>query len=595
MNKHASLVAAGAVLALLGLAGLAQPPVAASKTAALPSPLAEAFSPEVWRKERRIIDLHQHIEGIPERFERAVRIMDASGLGVGVVLGAGTVTHDSGEKSDFEKVKELADRLYPGRFLHYMILDYAGWDEPDWSERAVKQVERGYELGAAGLKEFKRLGLFLKNGRGELIKIDDPKLDPVWKRCGELGLPVSIHVADPKAFWDPFDERNERWEELRDHKNWWFGDPTKHPSRMELLEALDRVIARHPATTFVCVHFGNNPEDIDWVDRKLSERSNMMIDVAARIPELGRQDPQKVAAFFIKHQDRIFFATDFMVYSRLILGSAGDAERPTDEDAGVFYQKCWRWFETADRDWAHMTPIQGKWNISSINLPPAVLRKIYFDNARRLLARFLPLPVSRAVRVKRDFVPDGVLDESEWRQAPPVRIEQQTTDATARPELSTTVRALWSEAYLYLAYESPFTELTVFEPKQTEERIGLWEKDVVETFINSDPTDLKRYTEYQWAPNGEQLDLKLHLPERDFAWSSGMESRVTVDEAAKIWRVEVRIPWAALAERAPQAGERWRINFFRHDAAHRALLAWSPTLSRTFHEPERFGWLEFVE
>ncbi len=596
MKPHAPLIASSAGLALLG--GLVLAALRAQEsptTPSLPSPLAEAFSPEAWRQEKRIIDLHQHIEGIPERFERAIKIMDASGVGLGVVLGAGTVTPGPDGASDFEKVKAIADRDHPGRFVAHMILDYDGWDAPDWSARAVRQVERGHALGAAGLKEFKRLGLFLKDGQGHLLKVDDPKLDPVWKRCGELGMPVSIHVGDPKAFWEPFDATNERWEELKDHRNWWFGDPEKHPPRLEIVEALDRVIARHPGTTFVAVHFGNNPEDPDWVDRQLDARPNLMVDVAARIPELGRQDPEKLRALFTKHQDRILFATDFMVYSRLILGSAGDAERPTDEDGRTFYQKCWRWFETADRDWPHMTPIQGNWTISSLHLPPAVLRKIYFDNARKLLARSLPLPVARATRLTRDFAPDGVLSEPEWRKAAPLRLEYQTTDATAKPEISTTVRVLWSDAYLYLAYESPFTALTVFEPAQTEERLGLWDKDVVETFINAAPEHPGRYTEFQWAPNGERLDLKLDLPERDFPWSSGMESKVTVDETAKVWRVEARLPLKSLAERPPQPGTRWRINFFRCDKAHQALLAWSPSLSRTFHEPARFGWLEFAE
>ena len=195
-------------------------------------------------------------------------------------------------------------------------LDYAGWDRPDFSERAAGQVEEGNRLGAAGFKEYKRLGLYLRDGAGELIKIDDPKLDPVWKRCGELSMPVSIHVADPKTFWLPYDQANERWKELKDHRNWWFGDTNQYPTHSELLAALDRVIARHPETTFVCVHFANNAEDLDWVEQALERHPNMMADLAARIPEIGRHDAEKVRRLFIKYQDRILFATDFQVYNR---------------------------------------------------------------------------------------------------------------------------------------------------------------------------------------------------------------------------------------------------------------------------------------
>jgi hypothetical protein len=406
-------------------------------------------------------------------------------------------------------------------------------------------------------------------------------------------MPVSIHVADPRAFWLPYDESNERWAELKDHRSWWFGDPTKYPPREELLAALNRVIERHPKTTFVCVHFANNSEDLAWVDRALDTHPNMLADLAARIPELGRHDPADVRRLFSKHAHRIFFATDFMVYDKLILGSGGDADQPTDEDAVTFYQKCWRWLETDDRQWAHMTPIQGSWTIDSIGLSPEVLRKIYFDNAHKLLARSLPLPIVRARYVTEECQIDGRLDEPAWNEAAPARIEYQSTDSAAVPAaFGTNVRILWSDAAIYLGFEAPFSVLHSFAPPQNEERFGLWEKDVVEAFIAPDAEQPERYTEYEWAPNGEQLDLAIDPSKKDFQWSSGMRSAAIVDTQAKVWRTEVRIPMAAFGSSAPQASVRWRINFYRHDTANNAHLAWSPTLTNTFHTPVRFGWLE---
>jgi predicted TIM-barrel fold metal-dependent hydrolase len=524
---------------------------------------------------------------------RAISIMDRAGIGVGVNLSGGTVTSKAGATSQFEKVKRLADQAHPGRFIHAMNLDYAGWDDADFSERAVRQVEDGHRLGAAGMKEYKRLGLFLRDGAKQLIKIDDPKLDPVWAKCGELEMPVSIHVADPRAFWQPYTDQNERWTELKDHPSWWFGDPAKYPAREELLAALDRVIARHPRTTFICVHFANNAEDLEWVEQRLDERPNMFADLGARVPELGRHEPERVRRLLTKHAGRVLFGTDFMVYGKLILGSGGDADEPTDDDAVTFYEKHWRWLETADRDWAHMTPIQGDWTINSIQLPPDTLRKIYFDNARRIFARSLPLPAMQAKRVERDFKPDGQLDEPEWMAARPVRVEYESRSAAARPELSTTARAFWSEKFLYLAYESPYTKLSIFDPPQAAERIGLWERDVVEAFIGADLDKPGDYAEFEWAPNGEQLDLTIAGSEKDFAWSSGMESAVSIDETARVWRVEVRIPLKAISANPPAPDTRWRINLYRHDKASGVGLALSPTLRGSFHTPARFAWLQF--
>lgn len=210
--------------------------------------------------------------------------MDAVGIAIAVNLSGGTVTRAAKGISDFAEGKVLADSLHPGRFLQYMNLDYAGFDRPEFSAEAVKQVEEGSRLGASGFKEFKRLGLSLRDGQKKLITIDDPKLDAMWTRLGQLGMPVSIHVADPRAFWLPYDDKNERWTELKDHRSWWFGDPK-----------------------------ANNAEDLEWVEASLDRHPNMMADLAARIPETGRHDPAKVRRLFEKHQDRILFATDFQV------------------------------------------------------------------------------------------------------------------------------------------------------------------------------------------------------------------------------------------------------------------------------------------
>ncbi len=159
-----------------------------------------------------------------------------------------------------------------------------------------------------------------------------------------------------------------------------------YPSLASLLEARDRLVARHPGTTFVAMHVGGLPEDLESVAASMRKLPNLWIDVAARLPELGRRDPERIAAFFGEFQDRILFGTDLQI-SRygITLGSGGLDDEPTPSDAVRYYGVHWRYFETRDRRMEHMTPIQGRWTLDAIGLPQNVLHKVYRDNGRRLL------------------------------------------------------------------------------------------------------------------------------------------------------------------------------------------------------------------
>jgi hypothetical protein len=243
-----------------------------------------------------------------------------------------------------------------------------------------------------------------------------------------------------------------------------------------------------------------------------------------------------------------------------------------------------------------MTPIQGDWTISGIGLPAPVLRKIYFDNARQLLARALPAPVLKAARLTAPPTGHPARHDGDWKRAASVWLEQGSLDGRVRPELATQVKALWTAEHLHLAFVVPYTQLTTFDPPDLDkERVGLWERDVLEAFIGTEAAHVRRYAEFQVAPNGMQLDLKLDLPARDFQWNSGFKTTAEVDEKARVWTATMRIPLAALADQPPIPGTRWRINLYRCDYANEAFLSWRPTLEKTFHVPERFGVLEFVD
>jgi predicted TIM-barrel fold metal-dependent hydrolase len=323
-----------------------------------------------------VIDFHTHLDG--RASARIDRIMQRSGVEVMVNLSGGHFGRG------LRAAVALARKM-PGRIVNFYTPDWSDINEPWWGVREAERLERAVaQHGFRGLKIAKALGLYLRDPAGRTIDVDDPRFDPLWSRAGELGIPVSIHVGDPKAFWLPPDEHNERYEELSVHPGWsFYGQPV--PTRAELLAARDRVIDRHTLTTFVCVHFGNNPEDLSDVRRLLHDYPNTMVDVAARLPEIGRHPASEVRSLFVEHATRILFGTDIAVGTHsLMLGSTGK-ERPNEDDAARFYATHWRFFESEDRGFAHPTPVQGNWTIDAIGLPEDVREKIYRGNARKLL------------------------------------------------------------------------------------------------------------------------------------------------------------------------------------------------------------------
>jgi predicted TIM-barrel fold metal-dependent hydrolase len=311
-----------------------------------------------------VIDVHNHLGGglgtlTKERVDRYLREMDDAGVRTVINL-------DGGWDSKLKETVAALDEAHPGRFLTFALIDLRGFDKEGWADRETARLKSGFESGAKGLKFHKSLGLSYRDQDGNLLGIDDPRLDPIWALCGELKKPVMIHTSDPAAFFTPLDRYNERWHELNDHPNWLFhGD--KFPSREELLEQRNRVIAKHPKTTFIGAHFGNNPEDLGTVGSWLDRYPNFYVDIDARISELGRQ-PYSARRFFIKYQDRIMFGTD------------------TRPDAQA-YRLYYRFLESDDEyfDTAESHHRQGFWMIYGIFLPKPVLEKIYHGNATRLL------------------------------------------------------------------------------------------------------------------------------------------------------------------------------------------------------------------
>ncbi len=347
---------------------------------AAPTKLSEDIEANAaWRRTVPIVDVHGHINS--DAIEKTLAAMDANFLSRVVNLTAGT------NAADFAAAKKLFDEKGRSRFILYVNDVYVNLpvEDPEFAKKCAQAIEECVRLGARGLKVSKTLGLYWKDKAGKIVAIDDPRLEGMWDACARIGIPVSIHSGDPKAFWLPVDEKNERYDELKEHPNWAFGGG-KFPPREEVLRQLENVVAKHRDVTFVGVHFGNDPEDVDHIASLLRRYPNYNADIAARIPEIGRADPAKLRKLFVEFQDRILFGTDFMVSpSGYILGAG--PRLPSNAEVKKFYDAHWRFLETNARQMEHPTPIQGRWKVDAIGLPADVLEKVYFRNAERIILK----------------------------------------------------------------------------------------------------------------------------------------------------------------------------------------------------------------
>lgn len=302
------------------------------------------------------IDYHNHLDSLEPKDVLAV--MDECGIEHVV-----NITMQTGNDA-LVMIKKYRDASAQ-RFSTIGWMDWKGSEQPGFFARAVEDLERLVEHGAIGIKFWKDLGLSVRDSHGELLRVDDERLAPLFEKAGELCIPVMFHTADPFAFFEPIDRFNERYEELAAHPDWAFSD--SQYSKYELLEQRNTVFGRHPNTQFVGAHIGECAEDMAFVCSMLEAYPNVMVDISARANELGRQ-PYTARNFFLKYSDRILFGTDLL---------------PEVE----MYRRYFQFLETADEYIEYPTHAsgQGRWNIYGLYLPDEVLRKVYRENALKLL------------------------------------------------------------------------------------------------------------------------------------------------------------------------------------------------------------------
>jgi uncharacterized protein len=303
------------------------------------------------------IDVHNHQWNMGSQdLSGLVKDMDQLNLAVMVNLSGG---NGNGLKKMTENVKAN----YPKRFIVFANINFSGLGEEGWTEKAVRQLEEDVKNGANGLKIFKDLGFSVKDNKGNRVTVDDPRLDAIWAEAGQLKIPVLIHTADPKPFWDPVDEKNERWLEI-----------TSHPGRKRsatdpapwetLIEEQHRMFKKHPGTTYIAAHFGWYPNDLTRLGQLLDEMPNVNVEFGAVIAELGRQ-PRAARKFFERYQDRILFGKDSWV--------------PEE------YATYFRVLETEDEYFPYHKKYHAFWAMYGMGLPDNILKKVYYKNALRIV------------------------------------------------------------------------------------------------------------------------------------------------------------------------------------------------------------------
>ena len=304
------------------------------------------------------IDVHNHQsrEMSAAEAQKLVADMDRIGLTVMVNLSGG-----SGDAMT-QGLANLKGR-YPKRFVAFANVDFRKIDEPNFGRDAARQLEQDVKNGAAGLKIFKNLGMFVVDASGKRVHTDDPRLDPIWDKAGELGIPVLIHTGEPVAFWSPVDKYNERWLELVLNPR-RARPPDRYPPFDSLMAEQHRVFRKHAKTTFINAHLGWYGADLGHLGALMDSLPNMMTELGAVIYEIGRQ-PRAGREFFLKYQDRIMMGKD--TYNQ------------------QEYHTYFRIFETADEYFPYYRNYHAFWRMYGMDLPDEVLKKIYYKNAIRVI------------------------------------------------------------------------------------------------------------------------------------------------------------------------------------------------------------------
>ena len=325
------------------------------------SPQSTLIVPETSIKRAKFpfIDVHNHQFDMPLKdLSKLTAEMDSLNMAFMINLSGfrGLYLQQS-----LKNVKENA----PTRFGLFVNIDFETIDEADFASEQVALIDQAVQDGVMGLKVYKSLGLTDRDKNGTRIAVNDPRLDPIWKACGDNNIPVLIHSGEPASFWHPKDKFNERWLELRQKPN-RYRDPETNPSFEEVLAEQHDIFRKHPNTTFINAHLGWMGNDLDRLGAHLDTYPNVVTEIGAVLAELGRQ-PKRARQFFIDYQDRILFGKDSYRVSE--------------------YYTYFRVLETDDEYFDYYRKRHAHWKMYGLALPDSILKKLYYKNALRLFPK----------------------------------------------------------------------------------------------------------------------------------------------------------------------------------------------------------------
>lgn len=303
-----------------------------------------------------IIDMHSHpYAETPEQIAAWVKNMDEVGIEKTIIL-----THQVGAKFD-SIYAEYAK--YPDRFEVWCGFDYSGYDKPGFGPAAVAELERCVKMGAKGVGELgdKGQGLVYCPTRAYGMHPDDPRMDPLFEKCAELKLPVSLHVADPIWMYQPMDSTNDG---LMNAVEWRLDNQPDIVGHAGMIEIFERTLQRHPRTIFIACHFMNLSYDLNRLGGLLDKYPNLYADISARYAETA-PIPRFVTKFYEKYQDRLVYGTDM----------GFDKE---------MYRITFRILESLDEHFYETDQFGYHWALNGFGLSDKILKKLYRDNALKL-------------------------------------------------------------------------------------------------------------------------------------------------------------------------------------------------------------------